>query len=111
MPGESNWIRSFSIRMAVTRRCSITARYSLPLGPVQHCVEAIDEAASIARIGYIVEKIGESERILAHAVQQRFETSSSGALVAPTEGSTKPVSVVVTNAGVATVEQYDLRMP
>jgi hypothetical protein len=77
---------------------------------VQHCIEAIDEAASIARIGYIVEKIGESEHILPHAVQQRFETSS-GALVAPTEASTNPVSVVVTNAGIATVEQYDLRMP
>jgi hypothetical protein len=61
--------------------------------------------------GYIVTLIGESERILPHAVQQRFERSSSGALVAPTEGSTKPVSVVVTNAGIATVEQYDLRMP
>jgi hypothetical protein len=35
--------------MAVTWRCSITARYSLPLGPVQHCVEAIGETASIRR--------------------------------------------------------------
>ena len=49
--------------------------------------------------------------ILAHPVAQRFEVSSSGALVAATEGSTKPVSVVVTSAGIATVEQFDLRMP
>jgi hypothetical protein len=40
-----------------------------------------------------------------------FEMSSSGALVPPTEGSTNPVSVVVTKAGLATVFQYDLRMP
>ena len=48
--------------------------------------------------------------ILAHPVAQRFEVSSSGALVATTEGSTRPVSVVVTSAGIATVEQFDLRM-
>jgi hypothetical protein len=67
--------------------------------------------AQLTAMGYIVEKIGTSERILPHAVPQRFETSSSGALIPPTEGSTKPVTVTVTNAGIATVEQYDLRMP
>jgi hypothetical protein len=46
---------------------------------------------NIARLGNIVEKIGTSQRILPQAVQQRFEVSSSGALVPPTEGSTKPV--------------------
>jgi hypothetical protein len=58
-----------------------------------------------------VVKIGTTGRILPHAVAQRFETSSSGAVVAATEGSTKPVSVIVTNAGIATVEQHELRMP
>jgi len=87
-------------------------RYSLALGiPVLHYVEAIGGTANIARLGYIVEKTGESQRILPHAVTQRFEVSSSCALVAPTEGSTKPTTVTVTNAGIATVLQYDLRMP
>jgi hypothetical protein len=36
--------------------------------------------------------------------------SSSGALVAVTEGSTKPVTVTVTHAGLAVVEQYHLWM-
>jgi hypothetical protein len=63
----------------------------------------------LAALGYIVEKIGESQRILAHAVAQKFETSSSGVPVPVTEGSTNPVTV--TNAGIAAVEQYDLRMP
>ena len=67
--------------------------------------------AQLTAMGYIVEKIGESQRILPHAVVQRFEVSSSGALVPATEGSTKPVTVTVANAGIATVEQYDLRMP
>ena len=65
----------------------------------------------LRKLGYIVERTGETQRILPHAVSQRFETSSSGALVVPTEGSTRPVSVVVTTAGIAVVEQYDLRMP
>jgi hypothetical protein len=51
-----------------------------------------------------------SRTILAHAVAQRFETSSSGALVPATEGSTKSVTVTTTNAGIATVEQFDLRL-
>jgi hypothetical protein len=54
-------------------------------------------------------KTGTSERILPHAVPQRFEVSSSGALVPVTEGSTKPTTVTVTNAGIANVEQSDLR--
>ena len=67
--------------------------------------------SQLTTLGYSVEKIGESQRILPHAVAQRFEVSSSGALIPATEGSTKPTSMVVTNAGIATVEQYDLRMP
>ena len=65
----------------------------------------------LAAMGYIVEKTGTSERILPHAVPQRFEVSSSGALVAPTEGSSRPVSLVVTSGAVARVEQFDLRAP
>jgi hypothetical protein len=64
----------------------------------------------LVAMGYIVEKIGESQRILPHAVAQRFEVSSSGALIPATEGSTKPTTVTVTNAGIANVEQSGLRM-
>jgi hypothetical protein len=66
---------------------------------------------SSASWGYVVEKTGTSQRILAHAVAQKFETSSSRALIPATEGSTKAVTVTVTNNGIATVEQYDLRAP
>ena len=52
--------------------------------PVEHYVEAIGGTANTARLENIVEKIG-TQRILPHAVAQRFEVSSSGALVAPTE--------------------------
>jgi hypothetical protein len=36
---------------------------------------------------------------------------SSCALVAATENSTKPVTTRVTHAGIAIVDQFDLRMP
>ena len=60
----------------------------------------------LAALGYIVTLIGESERILPRAVQQRFQMSLSGAPIPPTEGSTKPVTVAI--AGIAAVEQFDL---
>jgi len=64
----------------------------------------------LAALGYLVMKIGTTERILPHAVRQRFEIAPDGTLVAPTEGSTKPVTVTVTNGGIAVVEQFDLRV-
>ena len=60
--------------------------------------------------GYIVVKTGESLRVLPNAVVQKFEVSSIGALVPTTEGSTRPVSLVVNNAGIAAVEQFELRV-
>ena len=45
------------------------------------------------------------------AVPPAHMSSNSGALVAATEGSTKPVTMTVTNAGLATVETFDLRVP
>jgi hypothetical protein len=65
----------------------------------------------LAAMGYDVMKTGTTERILAHPVAQRFEVSSSGALIPATEGSTKPVTVTITNAGIATVEQFELHAP
>jgi hypothetical protein len=69
------------------------------------------QPARLQALGYIVEKTGETQRILPHAVAQPMTMSSSGALVAASEASTKPLALHITNAGIATVEQYDLRMP
>ena len=49
-----------------------------------------------------------TERILPHAVTRRFEMPSSGAFAPATEESTRPVTVTVTNAGIAVVEQFEL---
>jgi hypothetical protein len=67
--------------------------------------------AALRGMGYIVERTGEIERILPHSIVEKFETSSSGALVSPTENSTKPVTTRVTHAGIASVDQFSLRMP
>ena len=64
--------------------------------------------AQLTALGYIVEKTGTSERILPHAVARKSEVSSSGALVPVTGDSAKPVTVTVTNAGIAVGEQYGL---
>lgn len=65
---------------------------------MQRYVEVIGENGEHRRLGYIVVKTGESQRVLPNAVVQKFEVPSSGALVPTTEGSTRPVSLVVNNA-------------
>jgi hypothetical protein len=62
-------------------------------------------------LGYIVTETDTSTRILPHAISQELTTSSSGALVAATDGSTRPVTVQVTQPGLAMIVQYDLRIP
>jgi hypothetical protein len=65
----------------------------------------------LAALGHIVVPTGTTERILPHAVAQAMTMSSSGALIAVTETSTRPVTMVVTGAGIRTVECFDLRVP
>jgi len=65
--------------------------------------------AQLGTLGYIVERTGETQRILPHAISQAMTTTSSGALVAATEGSTRPVTMHITGAGFATVATFDLR--
>jgi hypothetical protein len=60
-------------------------------------------------LGYIVEPIGETQRILPHAIVEKLVTTSSGALVRATESSTPTIQI--THAGLATVIQCDLRAP
>ncbi len=51
-----------------------------------------------------------TERILPHAIRQKFTVGADGELEPFTEGSSKPMSAVVTNADTV-VEQFDLRTP
>jgi hypothetical protein len=60
---------------------------------------------------------GEQRKARLHRHPDRREPTHPGAsvaqrfVIAPTEGSTKPASVTITNAGIAGIEQIDLRMP
>ncbi|WP_314961485.1 hypothetical protein [Bradyrhizobium cosmicum] len=61
--------------------------------------------------GYTVTETGTSSRILPHVVRQELTTNRDGELVALTEGSTRAVKVVIINAGIAAVIEYDLSEP
>ena len=86
---------------------------SIP-GDVEIRFDALPDSTlpqELHQLGYNVIPIGQSQRILPHAIVEKFETTSSGALAPAVEGSTKPVSTRVTHAGIATVFQYELNAP
>jgi hypothetical protein len=61
--------------------------------------------------GYDVTEIGQTQRMLPHAMVEELVTHADGSFGPVTEGSTMLVTRRVTHAGLATVVQYDLRMP
>jgi hypothetical protein len=82
---------------------------SIP-GDLKMRFEALPGSAlpdQLRALGWRVERTGESERILPCAVSQKFTTRADGELVPFTEGSSAPVSVQVTHAGIVTVERYE----
>jgi hypothetical protein len=60
--------------------------------------------------GYDVGDLGDGERILATAIIERFTTRGDGELEPLVEGSTKPVSLTQTHAGIAGVRRYGFSM-
>ena len=58
------------------------------------------------QLGYDAINTGEDKRILAHAIEQRLTLTSSGAYELLTEGSTKPVAQIRTDAGIERVLRY-----
>jgi hypothetical protein len=61
--------------------------------------------------GYEVTEIGTTQRILAHAVEQKFVIGTSGSLELATAGSSRPVTQTVTHAGIVVTTVYELREP
>jgi hypothetical protein len=57
-------------------------------------------------LGYRVQADGTGQRILAHAVVERFARTSSGALEPLSEGSTQAIAEVSTHAGICAVDKY-----
>lgn len=57
-------------------------------------------------LGYKLTEIGETERILATAIIESFAAGADGALEPLTTGSTRPVALTVTHAGIVKVQRY-----
>ena len=69
------------------------------------CLPGSTLPARLSGMGYLVERTGESQRILPHAIVEHLTTTAAGALVPVTEGSTGKVTMRITHAGIATVFQ------
>lgn len=61
--------------------------------------------------GYDVTVIGQTQRILPHAIEQKFVIGAGGVLELATAGSTRPITQTTTHAGIVTTTVYELRMP
>jgi hypothetical protein len=62
--------------------------------------------AELEKLGYHLRHDGQGERILPHAIVERFSRNAFGELEPVTEGSTKPVVHRVTHAGIVAVDRF-----
>jgi hypothetical protein len=67
-------------------------------------------AAVAEQFGYPVAEIGETERILPVANVERFTRRADGELEPLVEGSTRPVALSVTHAGICKVKRDTVDM-
>jgi hypothetical protein len=58
--------------------------------------------------GYIVTKLATSQGGLPHAIRQQFAAGKNGGMEPLTIGSTRPVAMTVTHAGIVDVIEFDL---
>jgi hypothetical protein len=58
-----------------------------------------------------VTEIRQSQRILPHAIGDKYVIGAGGDLELATAGSTRPISQTVTHAGIVTTTVFDLRVP
>jgi hypothetical protein len=59
----------------------------------------------LRELGYDLTEIGETDRILAGAIVERFSRRADGELV-PAVGSTRPIAETRTHAGIVRVKRY-----
>ena len=62
-------------------------------------------------MGYDVQPTGQGQRLLASAIVERFITNAAGEFEPLTEGSTLPVAMSTSHAGIVKVERYAFDMP
>lgn len=62
-------------------------------------------------LGYVLTALGESERILHTAIEQKFVRAPDGTFAPWTPESGGPVSLVTQHAGIVTVHRYSFTLP
>lgn len=61
--------------------------------------------------GHRLEEIQGGERILPHGISERFTRNADGSLAPVVEGSTQPIAVVTTHAGIVKTRRFSFSMP
>jgi hypothetical protein len=74
------------------------------------CLPGSGLTDELRQLGYDVRDLGDGERILATAIVERFTTRGDGELEPLVEGSTKPISLTQTHAGICKVKRYGFSM-
>jgi hypothetical protein len=67
--------------------------------------------AQVAKLGYSISEIGETDHILPAAIVERFTRRADGELEPLVEGSTRPIALTVTHAGICKVKRYTFDIP
>jgi hypothetical protein len=70
------------------------------------CLPGSAFPARLEALDYRLRDEGRGQRILAHAITERFCRAADGTVVPITEGSTMPVVHRVAHAGIITVQRY-----
>jgi hypothetical protein len=60
----------------------------------------------LAALGYALRPDGFTDRLLAHAIQERFVRGANGTLEPLSEGSTRAIAEMRTHAGIVSVDKY-----
>ncbi len=68
-------------------------------------------ANALADLGYDLRPELDGERILPHAIVEKFARNSDGSLGILTEGSTNKVTTVVTHAGIVKTRRFSFDLP
>jgi hypothetical protein len=100
-----------AINAYVTKRCGWMT--SIP-GDAEMRFDALPDSnlpQELHDMGYSVIRVGQSQRILPHAIVGKFTTRADGELEPLAEGSRKAVSTRITHAGIVQVNQFELRAP
>jgi hypothetical protein len=83
---------------------------SIPGHPiiVLECLPGSSLPDELRDAGYMLERAEPyvTERIIANNIIERLELSSSGALIAATEGSTRPIATTVVHSGITRVMRF-----